>query len=635
MTTNAASNVSPVKDGESSKHEPVKRALFIGIVYKNRKQAANTPDSHPVNLRGPHKDCTMLSKFIQGHYGYKEKDIVMLLDTRQNMKKKKFTHLRPTRVNILREITNLVKGAKPGDSFFFHYSGHGDQVPCGPEDQEPDGMDETLVPYDAKPAKGGGYEPETLILDNDMHKLMVKDLPVGARLTAIYDMCHAGTALDLKHYECNRAVHPFWWKSLKASFETPGFAKLTRVQSTCIPDPTEPIANEDKPASSPVRVIPNRPLRRRSHYSERSIRVQPTGRNNQQEMSKTSYVEGHAIQGVERLEIRTRSMSLNPEDPSKPTETSTSTSKTTTTRPSSPSRRHPRVCRSCSLPFDQIPERTNSIAPSIASAMQNGAMVDSVAFNLSRPLAHKKDKGVLSCLRHARISWPPKIFRRRAKTMDVFSFGARHDVIKGVMSPKAASEGTYLPHPLSKRSTMTAIQENGVAEVESSISYSPLSENQRIASPEPMVCTCSNKGVMNDAGYPDVISIASCSDEQSTFEGPEGLSVTQTLIKILDNDPHPKYKDLMKEMSRSLYNQAIEMLHFYKLRKDYREGSKDHQRKASAFKGVDVKFMESVIESAKNKDEDEWEDFVVKYKPIQDPQLGSQKRLNLNDKFSP
>lgn len=235
--------------------------------------------------------------------------------------------------------------------------------------------------------------------------------------------------------------------------------------------------------------------------------MQPTGRNIQQEMSKTTYVEGHAVQGVERLEIRTRSMSLNPDDPMKPTETSTKTSKTTTTRPSSPTHRQHRICRSCSLPFDPIPERTDSIAMSIASTLQHGGMPDGVAFTLPRQSSQpKKDKGVLACLRHAKINWPPKLFKRKAKTMDGSS-NVRHDVIKGAMSVKAASEGSFLPNALSKRNTMTPIQENGAVEVESPTTYLPLPEDQRMSSPEPMVCTCISKGAMNDAGYPDVVSV--------------------------------------------------------------------------------------------------------------------------------
>lgn len=94
-----------------------------------------------------------------------------------------------------------------------------------------------------------------------MHELMVKDLPVGARLTVSpcaarlvipahllktiggvryvprrnstgWENFHyfipregAHRLADLKHYECNRALHPFWWKTVKASFETQGFGE--------------------------------------------------------------------------------------------------------------------------------------------------------------------------------------------------------------------------------------------------------------------------------------------------------------------------------------------------------------------------------------------------------------------------
>lgn len=32
-----------------------------------------------------------------------------------------------------------------------------------------------------------------------MHDIMVKTIPVGCRLTAVFDSCHSGTALDLPY----------------------------------------------------------------------------------------------------------------------------------------------------------------------------------------------------------------------------------------------------------------------------------------------------------------------------------------------------------------------------------------------------------------------------------------------------
>lgn len=35
--------------------------------------------------------------------------------------------------------------------------------------------------------------------DDELHKILVSPLPVGCRLTAIFDSCHSGTALDLPY----------------------------------------------------------------------------------------------------------------------------------------------------------------------------------------------------------------------------------------------------------------------------------------------------------------------------------------------------------------------------------------------------------------------------------------------------
>ena len=54
---------------------------------------------------------------------------------------------------------------------------------------EADGHDETLCPMD--------YEQNGIITDDDMFDLVVKPLPRGCKLTAIFDCCHSGSILDL------------------------------------------------------------------------------------------------------------------------------------------------------------------------------------------------------------------------------------------------------------------------------------------------------------------------------------------------------------------------------------------------------------------------------------------------------
>jgi hypothetical protein len=84
----------------------------------------------------------------------------------------------------------LVSGAHPNDSLFFHYSGHGGQTKDTDGD-EGDGFDEVIYPVD--------YESAGHIVDDNMHDIMVKPLPAGCRLTAIFDSCHSGSALDLPY----------------------------------------------------------------------------------------------------------------------------------------------------------------------------------------------------------------------------------------------------------------------------------------------------------------------------------------------------------------------------------------------------------------------------------------------------
>jgi len=84
----------------------------------------------------------------------------------------------PTRRNIIEAMQWLVQGANPNDSLFFHYSGHGGQAADTNGDEE-DGTDETIYPVDFKQAG--------MIIDDEMHAIMVRPLPAGCRLTAIFD----------------------------------------------------------------------------------------------------------------------------------------------------------------------------------------------------------------------------------------------------------------------------------------------------------------------------------------------------------------------------------------------------------------------------------------------------------------
>ncbi|KLO12325.1 hypothetical protein SCHPADRAFT_425975 [Schizopora paradoxa] len=159
-----------------------KKAVCIGINYYGTKDV----------LKGAVNDATNVRQFLMKQYGYTRDNIIMLTDSRdENQSRRRL----PTRDNIINAMRWLVKDAQPHDSLFFHYSGHGVQVRDKNGD-ETDGFDEAIVPLD--------FKREGVIIDDDMHMIMVRPLPLGCRLTALFDSCHSGTALDLPYIYSHR-----------------------------------------------------------------------------------------------------------------------------------------------------------------------------------------------------------------------------------------------------------------------------------------------------------------------------------------------------------------------------------------------------------------------------------------------
>lgn len=159
-----------------------RKALLIGINYF----------SHPRGqLKGCINDVKNMSAYLNQNFGYAREDMVILTDDQQNPMSQ------PTKQNILRAMHWLVKDARPNDSLFFHYSGHGGLTEDLDGDEE-DGYDEVIYPVDFRTV---GH-----IVDDEMHAIMVKPLQPGVRLTAIFDSCHSGSALDLPYIYSTHGV---------------------------------------------------------------------------------------------------------------------------------------------------------------------------------------------------------------------------------------------------------------------------------------------------------------------------------------------------------------------------------------------------------------------------------------------
>ena len=106
----------------------VKRALLVGINYFGSQY----------QLNGCINDVKNMASFLQTQLGYENKNIVMLTDD---------TLVKPTRANILKGFDSLIKVLKSGDEAFYHYSGHGLQIPDYNRDEE-SGYDSAIAPID-------------------------------------------------------------------------------------------------------------------------------------------------------------------------------------------------------------------------------------------------------------------------------------------------------------------------------------------------------------------------------------------------------------------------------------------------------------------------------------------------------
>ncbi|PYI22822.1 hypothetical protein BO86DRAFT_125144 [Aspergillus japonicus CBS 114.51] len=192
-----------------------RKALLIGINYIGQPNA----------LRGCINDVTNMSTFLNEKYGYRREDMVILTDDQQNPMSL------PNKANILRAMQWLVKDAQPNDSLFIHFSGHGGRTPDLDGDEE-DGYDDVIYPLD--------YRTAGHIVDDDMHDIMVRPLQPGVRLTAIFDSCHSGTALDLPYVYSTQGIlkEPNLAKEaamdLFSAFQSYGKGDLSSVAQTAI-----------------------------------------------------------------------------------------------------------------------------------------------------------------------------------------------------------------------------------------------------------------------------------------------------------------------------------------------------------------------------------------------------------------
>src|SRR4051812_43034881 len=144
-------------------------ALLIGI---------NTyPHFKDRQLSGCVNDIEIMKGALVRRFGFQEERIRTLRDQEA------------TREAILSALEDLVRQVGENENVLVHFSGHGSQKPDGPENDEPDGYDETLVPCDS----GRAPYPNRDITDDEIHDWLERLMKKTPYVTLIIDCCNSGT----------------------------------------------------------------------------------------------------------------------------------------------------------------------------------------------------------------------------------------------------------------------------------------------------------------------------------------------------------------------------------------------------------------------------------------------------------
>jgi hypothetical protein len=160
-------------DPSKPSHESGKWALVVGI-----DQYAHLDDRY--QLEGCVNDARAMAQVLIDRFGFPTGQVNLLTDEQA------------TKAALLKALYDLAGRVGENDIVVFHYSGHGSQRTDGPEKDEDDGKDETLLACDSG---RGGPEPNQDLSDDDIHAWLVDIGRKTPYVTLIFDCCHSGTAV--------------------------------------------------------------------------------------------------------------------------------------------------------------------------------------------------------------------------------------------------------------------------------------------------------------------------------------------------------------------------------------------------------------------------------------------------------
>lgn len=160
----------------SAEAGPQKRALVIGVNGYQKGRDGDLAELHTT------RDLEAVSQALQSEkFGFKQSSIRTLASPDET-----------THKSITAALQQLAQETRAGDIVFIHFSGHGSQVPDDDSQEEPDGLDETLVPSDYD-SSSESSRIKSQIRDDEVGELIDAILAKNPLLlTACFDCCCSG-----------------------------------------------------------------------------------------------------------------------------------------------------------------------------------------------------------------------------------------------------------------------------------------------------------------------------------------------------------------------------------------------------------------------------------------------------------
>ena len=150
----------------------------------------------------------------------KDKEIVMDLLSSQGFIESNIVSLtdqNATYSGFKKSMNDFIGTLQNGDIIYFHFSGHGQQVMDVSsknykteylEQDEPDGLDEALVLYNAPMKSDNNYQFDEHLVDDQINhyfNLIQKKIGGSGQLIAVFDACHSGTINNASQQGCEGA----------------------------------------------------------------------------------------------------------------------------------------------------------------------------------------------------------------------------------------------------------------------------------------------------------------------------------------------------------------------------------------------------------------------------------------------